>query len=208
MSGHETFDELAAGYALDALEPADELEFTRHLAECDRCRRSLAEHSLVAAELSSLVLPSSAVRRPPRRWAWVVGAAAAAALVAAGAVVLRPSSPVTTQQIALRACQDRAQCHVVSLQDLARLIVADGAVTVLPEHLGAAPAGRVYVLWQLPKDGRPTMVTTLGETRNGTVGKAHTLALPYGSTAAFGLSVEPVNAVPTKPTKVLAVGVA
>jgi anti-sigma-K factor RskA len=208
VSGHETYDELAAGHALNALEPAEELAFTEHLAGCARCQESLAEHSLVAAELGSLVLPPVVARRPQRRWAWAAGAAAAAALVAGGAVVLRPSSPVTTQQVALAACHDDPQCHVVTLQDLARLVVADGTVTVLPVHLGAPPTGRVYVLWQLPKDGRPTMVTTLDATRNGSVGKAHDLALPYAGTAAFGLSVEPANAVPTKPTKVLAVGVA
>jgi hypothetical protein len=52
------------------------------------------------------------------------------------------------------------------------------------------------------------MVATLDDTRDGGVGEAHTLALPYASTAAFGVSIEPASTVPTKPTRVVVVGTA
>jgi hypothetical protein len=42
--GHVAFEELAAGYALHALEPEDELRFQAHLASCAECERALAEH--------------------------------------------------------------------------------------------------------------------------------------------------------------------
>jgi hypothetical protein len=51
---HTRWDELAAGYALDALEPDEELEFTAHLAECARCVAVLDQHEFVAAQLGAL----------------------------------------------------------------------------------------------------------------------------------------------------------
>jgi anti-sigma-K factor RskA len=40
---HATFDELAVGWALHALEPEDEAVFARHLPDCARCARTVAE---------------------------------------------------------------------------------------------------------------------------------------------------------------------
>ena len=51
---HTRWDELAAGYALDALEPDEELEFTTHLAGCARCVAVLDQHEFVAAQLGAL----------------------------------------------------------------------------------------------------------------------------------------------------------
>jgi anti-sigma-K factor RskA len=50
--GHEVFDELAAGHALDALEPEDERRFLRHATDCPRCRQSVADFRQVAAALA------------------------------------------------------------------------------------------------------------------------------------------------------------
>lgn len=49
---HSAFDELAAGHALHALEPADEQRFLRHAEQCPRCRQSLADFLQVAAALA------------------------------------------------------------------------------------------------------------------------------------------------------------
>jgi anti-sigma-K factor RskA len=47
---HQTFDELAVGWAIHALEPEDEAAFTAHLAGCSRCARTVAEtHETMAA---------------------------------------------------------------------------------------------------------------------------------------------------------------
>lgn len=53
-NSHERWEELAAGYALDALEPDEELLFTEHLRTCAECEAVLRDHQLVAAQLASL----------------------------------------------------------------------------------------------------------------------------------------------------------
>jgi anti-sigma factor RsiW len=55
---HETFDELAVGWALHALEPEDEALFADHLARCRRCAQTVAETSEVMAALAT-DLPSA-----------------------------------------------------------------------------------------------------------------------------------------------------
>lgn len=54
MTSHDEWDELAAGYALHALEPDEEQRFTDHLASCAECASTLGEHELVAAQLGAL----------------------------------------------------------------------------------------------------------------------------------------------------------
>jgi anti-sigma-K factor RskA len=228
MNDHEHWEELAAGHALNALEPEEESAFARHLATCTRCQEVLADHVLVAAQLGSVLDTSDApswdrIRqgvvgdtrvvpihraRSRRRQVLLSSAAAAVLVLAAVLLAVLPGSSRSTQQAALSSCAKSAGCHVIRLQDRATLVVQGGSVRVLANRLGPAPADHVYVLWQLPRDGRMTLVGALTETRDGTVGEQHRLALPYTRTAAFGLSVESSHSVPTSPTKVLAVGTA
>jgi anti-sigma-K factor RskA len=232
MSDHERWEELVAGHALNALEPAEEAEVVAHLEQCAHCQEVLADHAFVAAQLGTLVddheapswdrirtgvLPArpaqvsslEQARRRRRAPVWLSAAAAAALVAGGGALLLHGSGGgAGGQQQVLAACRASTSCHLVRLQDAATLVVQDGKARMLPTHMPAAPAGTVYVLWQLPRDGRPTMVATLGATHDGGVGEPHSLALPYASTAAFGVSVEPASTVPTKPTKVVAVGTA
>lgn len=56
---HERFDELAAGYALGALEADDEAEFRSHLEHCGRCQNLVVDFGEVAGELAS-ALPDAA----------------------------------------------------------------------------------------------------------------------------------------------------
>src|SRR5918912_4436757 len=61
----EDIHELAAGYALDALDPAERDAFDAHLAECWRCREELASLQEAAAALAAGVeapAPPSALR--------------------------------------------------------------------------------------------------------------------------------------------------
>jgi hypothetical protein len=51
-AAHTEFTELAAGYALNALEPADEQRFLRHAADCPDCGAQLAGFFEVAAALA------------------------------------------------------------------------------------------------------------------------------------------------------------
>lgn len=52
--GHGRFDELAAGYAVHALDPDEALQFARHARHCGRCQRSLADYADVTASLAEL----------------------------------------------------------------------------------------------------------------------------------------------------------
>jgi hypothetical protein len=52
VAGHGLFEELAAGYALDALEPADEQLFLRHARGCPPCTSALAGYRDVAGALA------------------------------------------------------------------------------------------------------------------------------------------------------------
>jgi hypothetical protein len=49
---HTKYEQLAAGYALSALEPEEELAFRGHLAECERCSAALLEHSTTLGHLA------------------------------------------------------------------------------------------------------------------------------------------------------------
>jgi anti-sigma-K factor RskA len=62
---HERWAELAAGYALSALEPAEEAEFRAHLAGCPACQHAVAAHERVAVELGAAVPPAAP---PPGLW--------------------------------------------------------------------------------------------------------------------------------------------
>jgi hypothetical protein len=57
-AGHADFDELAAGYALNALECPDEQRFLRHAAGCPRCQGSIARFRAVAAALAETAPPA------------------------------------------------------------------------------------------------------------------------------------------------------
>lgn len=49
---HALFDELALGYALSALEPAEEVAFLKHLPSCARCERSVDDHDVTLSHLA------------------------------------------------------------------------------------------------------------------------------------------------------------
>lgn len=49
---HERYEELAAGYALVALEPGDEQAFLAHLPSCAACERAVAQHLETAAHMA------------------------------------------------------------------------------------------------------------------------------------------------------------
>src|SRR3954466_5750017 len=54
MSDHDYWEQLAAGFALDALEPEGRADPPAHLATCAQCQELVDEHALVAAQLGSL----------------------------------------------------------------------------------------------------------------------------------------------------------
>lgn len=61
-SDHEVFEQLAAGYALSALEPGDEQVFLAHVPGCARCADALVEHR---EALGHLAYAAGAEAPPP-----------------------------------------------------------------------------------------------------------------------------------------------
>jgi anti-sigma-K factor RskA len=235
---HEFWDELAAGYALHALEADEEAQFTTHLAGCDRCRSSLDGHQLVAAQLGALadgddIAPPSWQRirsgvvadapqvvdlseRRRRPLASRLLATAAAVVVLAGVGVagwqLTDGGSSTAPGVAaIDSCDSDTDCVTIRLQvdgkSPAALLVRDGAAQMVPTGLAQPPKNHAYALWQLPRDGQPLLIAEM-EAVPADVSGPVSLTLPYADTAAFAVSVEPVDVVPTKPTRVLAVGTA
>ncbi|GAC1611062.1 MAG: hypothetical protein NVS3B26_21550 [Mycobacteriales bacterium] len=57
LPDHEHFAELAAGYALRALEPAEEHTFAAHLKDCPECQREVASHTDTLGHLAYATEP-------------------------------------------------------------------------------------------------------------------------------------------------------
>src|SRR5436305_13977440 len=144
MAGHQDYEELAAGHALNALEPGDEQLFLTHLADCAECQRLLADFSEVAAGLAISSADEPEVAPPPQVWQhiraavgdepvvtslharrrrllsreMVMGAAAALVLITVGVAgwkVATSSSSSPSVQSAVSDCKHSSDCHVVQL---------------------------------------------------------------------------------------------
>lgn len=154
MDAHD----LTAAYALDALAPDEAEAYERHLSQCEECREQLAELNETAtalafatvapappARLRASILDAAAAERtnvvPLLRRRWVARglavAAAAAACIAVGlAVSLSQSSQPNTVTASVVLGPNRtATLHI--------------------SGLAAAPRGKTYEAWVIPKGGAP-----------------------------------------------------
>ena len=150
--------DLTAAYALDALEPAEAEAYEAHLSQCEECRAQLAElnESAVALAFGAVapappprlresILAAAAAERtnviplPQRRWTPRVLAvsAAAAACVAVGFTVS-----------ALKTSETRTVSAVV-------VLAADHTATLQVSGLAAAPQGKTYEAWIIPRGSAP-----------------------------------------------------
>jgi anti-sigma factor RsiW len=210
-NGHQGWDELAAGYALDALDSDEGLLFAEHLETCDRCRTSVDEHLLVAAQLGAIaradvsaeppswdairapvlgardVVDRSAERRRHHMLSGRLLAMAAAVVIVAGSIAIWRGTSGEG------GCSASAGCHQIQLDATgghlaASLVVKGRSVIMQPSGMAAAPSGRIYALWQVPQRGRPELLTTFTASQP----KAVTAALesPYADTSGFAVSVE------------------
>lgn len=234
MTDHDRMEELAAGYALHALTPEDESRFEAHLETCARCAAALESYEYVAAQLGSMahyqdhddppswesihaavvgpaapavqVADIDARRHRLNLSRRVLAAAAAVVLIAAGGIAIwRVTSSGSTS-----SCTAAADCHVVDLDaaggtTIAAVTVRSNTATVTPSAMPAAPAGKVYVLWQQPRDGR---ATAIGEftAATGAPTTAGTLITPYADTMLFAVSLEAAGTAPASPSNLLASG--
>jgi hypothetical protein len=89
VSDHRAFEELAAGYALHALEPQDELAFQGHLVDCPVCQRAVGGHEDTLSALASV----TAAVPPPSLLEGIRAAVAAEPRAVDGAPA--PLAPVT-----------------------------------------------------------------------------------------------------------------
>jgi anti-sigma-K factor RskA len=144
-AGHMPYEELAAGYALDALEPEDEGHFLVHHAGCAACSELIAEFRQAA---SNLVLLAEAVEPPPRLAGAIRAAAAEPGMPAASPGPPLPSAvPPATQapparmvRLRLRHWAHRSQ--LVALAAAAALL-AGGLGTTVALRGGTRPTSVV-----------------------------------------------------------------
>lgn len=141
-------------------------------------------------------------RRTPGLRNWLVGVAAAAAIalggVSVGAYVANQNDPLNQ----VLQAQDVRQATVkVSGGGTATVSISTSkdAVVVKMNGVPAPPAGKVYQMWLIPKDGSAPISQGLMD--------AEALSKPavvkgIGSAAALGITVEPLggSASPTLPT--------
>ena len=216
--------DLTAAYAVDALDADEALEYERHLATCDRCRRELAELSEGAAALAfaadaprpPLALRENILLEARRERVNVVplhprgtpAAKAVTALAAAAAVALAIWAGSLARSLDdERSARDQADRAVEVLSDpSARHVSVEGSNpgelvfgprgAVLVVHgLRAPQPGKTYEAWVIA-GGRPKPAGTFEPGRETTV---HELDEPLPRGATVAVTVERKGGV-DKPT--------
>jgi anti-sigma-K factor RskA len=141
-------------------------------------------------------------RRPAgaRRWLTAVAAAAVIALggVGVGAYITDQNDPLNQ---VVRAADVREASVPVSAGGTATVLISSSkdAVVVKMNGVPAPPAGKVYQMWLIPKDGSAPVSQGLMD--EAALSKP-AVVKGIASAAALGITVEPVggSAAPTFPT--------
>jgi anti-sigma-K factor RskA len=217
---------------LHGLSPEEDALFAEHLATCEECAASVAEHEFVAAQLGSIsyypesedapswesvraaiitagsddpkIVDLSTRRRRYDGSRRVLAAAAVVIVLAGGGIVAWRATNHGT------SCSASNGCHVIELDaaaghTLASVMVEDNAATVTPTSMPTAPAGKTYVLWQLPRNGQAIPITDF--TAGSGTSVTGDLRVNYSDTAAFAVSLESAaGAPPSTPSNTLASG--
>ena len=194
MTEHR-WTELAAPYALGALDPAERAEFERHLETCASCRAEVQSFHEVSglfargvaqatppAELRARVL-RQARRARPAILPWAAAAAVVLAILG-GFGYWRAREELDSTKYVVAALLDSS----VAITDLAatgkapsmRLYWnrARNIVVVAAFDLPPAPAGRTYQLWAIEKGRAPVSVGTFNSAPSGR--PVITLQMPAG----------------------------
>ncbi|HWB66582.1 MAG TPA: anti-sigma factor [Mycobacteriales bacterium] len=232
---HDHWDELAAGYALHALEPDEEAAFLTHLDHCPHCAETLIDHTLVAAQLGSAAADTTA---PPPAWADIrphllsqrpptiaalerrrqqrgqrLLAAAAAVVIIAGVTIAgwqaASGGGRTPTLRSIGACQRSADCQVVPLH----ASTGSATATALIQN------GRVRIVpAQMHGPGSGHTYALWQLPRDGAPrlvsefqdvnAPTATSPLPsaFSDTAAFAISRETDNHTPSRPSDVVLIG--
>lgn len=235
MTEHIYWDELAAGYALHGLSPEEEVRFTDHLESCEVCAASVNDLELVAAQLGSIAhyredaeapswesMRDAIISTPQSSSPEVIDLAARRqrryeisrrSLAVAAAVVIVAGGGVAIWQGTTggAACSVSGGCHAIELdaaggKAAATLQVRGQSVVMDTSAMAAAPAGKVYVLWQLPSDKPATPIKEFTAGSNTSSSVTASLQAPYSDTQGFAVSVESASLPPTIPHNQLASG--
>ena len=169
--------ELAAGYALDALDDDERTAFEQHLAECEQCAADVRAFRETAAMLAygaegpepqpvlrERLLEEARRERPhqsvvvlrPRRALRLTAIAAAAAVAAAiglglWAASLSSSLDAERSAVAILANEDSQR---LSLGQYGQVVRApDGEAVMIVRNLDEAPSGKTYEAWVIGSGG-------------------------------------------------------
>jgi anti-sigma-K factor RskA len=165
MSDHTEWDELAAGYALNALTPDEESAFTAHLETCEACQAAVDDHVFVAAQLGAIAMSDVQLETPS--WSSIRSSVVDAPQDAGSDVNRMPASVADVVDLS-----DRRRRYATSR----RVLAAAAAVVVI--------AGGGIVAWRAQSGGDTTA-------RCGTTAGCHTVALASASGArAASLTVQ------------------
>ena len=155
--------DLAAAYALDALDPEERWTYEQHLYQCERCREEVAALRETASELAYVPegpVPPPALRErilrearaersttaAPRRRGWLFPATAVAAVAATFAAVGFAVWGVSERD------NTPAQQQVVPVQGAPGNLIVAGNEATLVVCLDQAPAGKTYEAWVIESD--------------------------------------------------------
>ena len=206
--GRESIHELAAGYALGALDEDDRRAFDEHLAGCETCREELASLLDAAAALAlaeegpepppalrtrvlSAAHEEAAKVVPIARRRWRVPSAVALAAVACLALGLGLWATLGPGGSRARETQTLALSGAPGTLEVSRT----GHATLTVNRLAPPPAGKTYEVWVIRK-GSPEPAGLLARGgRNVSIELQKTV--PKGSTVA--VTVERAGGV-AKPT--------
>jgi anti-sigma-K factor RskA len=214
--------ELAAGYALDALDADDLRTFQAHLATCDRCRDDVAAFRDAAATLAfdvdARTPPESLERRivtaaraerttvVPLRHRWALPAAGMAAVAAAAAVAVGIWATQLSHSLDRERSAHQRDARVVAIltQQGAQQIPTKGGsgllvvsptrkAVLVANNLAPADHGKTYEAWVV----RGARAQPAGLFRGGAGSKVVELTRPVAPGAIVGVTLEHAGGSPT-----------
>ena len=150
MSDHQ-WSELAAPYALDALDPEERARFEAHLAECAVCRgevQSLREVVTLLAHAAPGATPPAALRarilREARQVRPIGGGRAGPAPWLAAAACLVLALAVGYAYLRERAALEQTSASLAARDSLVATLLSPDAATATLAATGQAPSARLF----------------------------------------------------------------
>ena len=219
----EHIHDLAAAYALDALDDSERSEFEAHLRDCEQCSNEIEQFRDTAASLAYVAEgppPPAALRErliervreegpsnvvPLRRGRWPLAAVATVAVAASAAAIVLGvwasslSSSLDEKKAALQIVGDPAAKHV-ALGPRSQVAVLPNGKAALVSTMRPAPNGKTYELWVIDRGG----AKPAGLFRAGASGKPVLLERNVPRGAQIGLSLERAGGA-DQPTLILSV---